>query len=154
MLGEEELAGHRGPHPRPVCGRQGSAGGKVGRGPERRVASCHFEPERADLAVNDLEWRPEPGHLLVVAWGEVGSCQLLLSQFGQRVQTKAEQGLHLLRGHRVTGGKSVDPIHAGTDPHPRGLSPFGVVGRQPNVTFLGRIQGCDLPGQVVVPGPG
>ena len=72
--------------------------------------------------------------------GEVRSFQLLLAELGQRVQTAAEQRSHLLGGHRVAGGQAVDPVHAGTDPHPRRLTPFGVVRRQPGVTFLGRIQ--------------
>ena len=37
---------------------------------------------------------------------------------------------------------------------PRRLTSFCVVRRQPGVPFLGRVQGCDLPGQVVIPGPG
>ncbi len=91
--------------------------------------------------------------LLEVAWSEVRSFQLLLAELGQRMQTAAEQRSHLLGGHRVAGGQAVDPVHAGTDPHPRRLTPFGVVGRQPGVTFLGRVQRRDLPGQVVIPGP-
>ena len=71
----------------------------------------------------------------------------------KRMQTAAEQGSHLLRGHRVADGQAVDRLQAGTDPHPRRLTPFGVIRRQPGVTFLGRIQGCDLPGQIVIPGP-
>jgi hypothetical protein len=80
-------------------------------------------------------------------------CQLALTQLGQRMQTTAKQGSHLLRGHRVAGGKSVDAIQAGTHPHPGHLTPLGVVGRQPDVTFLGRIQRRDLSGQIVVPRP-
>ena len=140
MLGEEELPGHLGPHPRPISSRQRSAGRQAGRRVDRRDASGHLEPERADVAIDDLERRPQPGRILEVALGEVGSFQLLLSELGQRVQTAAEQRSHLLRGHRVAGGQAVDPVQAGTDPHPRRLTPFGVVGRQPGMTFLGRIQ--------------
>ena len=154
MLGEEELAGHLGPHPRPLSSGQGSAGRKAGRRIDRREASGHLEAERADLTVNDLERRPEPGRILVVALGEVWSCQLLLAELGQRVQATAEQRSHLLGGHRVASGQAVDPVHAGTDPHPWPLTPFGVVRRQPDVTFLGRIQRSDLPGQIVIPRPG
>ena len=56
----------------------------------------------------------------------------------------------------VTGSptvKTVDPVQARTDPNPRRLTPLGAAGRQPGVTFLGRVQGCDLPGQVVITGP-
>jgi hypothetical protein len=70
------------------------------------------------------------------------------------VQTAAEQRSHLLGGHRVAGGQAVDPVQAGADPHPWRLTAFCVVGRQSGVTFLGCVQGCDLPGQVVIPGPG
>ena len=150
MLGQEELAGHLGPHPRPVCSRQGSARGQAGRRIDRPDASGHFEPERADDTINDLERHPQPGHLLEVAWGEVRPFQLLLAQLGQRMQTAAEQRSHLLGGHRVAGGQAVDPVQAGADPHSWRLTAFGVVGRQPGVTFLGRVQGCDLPGQVVI----
>jgi hypothetical protein len=66
------------------------------------------------------------------------------------MQTAAEQRSHLLNGHRVASGQAVDPLRARTDPHPRCLTPFGVVRRQPGVTFLGRIQRRDLPGQVVI----
>ena len=125
MLGEEELPGHLGPHPRPISSRQRSAGRKAGRRIDRREASGHLEPERADVTINDLERRPEPGHVLVVALGEVGSFQLLLAELGQRMQAAAEQRSHLLGGHRVAGGQAVDPVQAGTDPHP-GVSPRSV----------------------------
>jgi hypothetical protein len=140
MLGPEKVAGHLGPHPRPICSRQRSAGGKAGRRIDHRDAPCHFEPERADLAVNDLERHSEPGRVLVVALGEVGSFQLLLPPLGQRVQTAAEQRSHLLGGHRVAGDQAIDPVQAGTDPHPWRLTPFGVIRRQPGMTFLGRGQ--------------
>ena len=152
MLGEEELAGHLGPHPRPICSRQRRAGRQAGRRIDRREASGHFEAERADVTINDLERRPQPGRVLEVAWGEIRPFQLLLAQLGQRVQTAAEQRSHLLGGHRVAGGQAVDPVQAGTDPHPGRLTPFGVVRRQPGMTLLGRIQGRDLPCQVVIPG--
>jgi hypothetical protein len=90
MCREEELAGDLGPHPRPIGCRQRSAGGKAGRRPELREASCHFEPEGADVAVNDFERCAEPGRVLTVAFGEVGALQLLLSQFGKWVQAAAE----------------------------------------------------------------
>jgi hypothetical protein len=66
------------------------------------------------------------------------------------MQTAAEQRSHLLGSHRVAGGQAVDPVQAGTDPHARRLTPFGVVRRQPDMTFLGRIQRRDLPGQIVI----
>ena len=105
------------------------------------------------ITINDLERRPQPGRVLEVAFGEVRPFQLLLAELGQRMQTAAEQRSHLLRGHRVADGQAVDPVQAGTDPHPGRLTPFGVVRRQPGVTFLGRVQRRDLPGQVVIPGP-
>jgi hypothetical protein len=57
---------------------------------------------------------------------------------------------HLLRRHRIADGQTVDSLHARTDPHPRRLAPFGVVRRQAGTPFLGRVQGSDLPGQVVI----
>jgi hypothetical protein len=70
------------------------------------------------------------------------------------MQTAAEQRSHLLGGHRVTDGQAVDPVQAGADPHPGRLTPFGVIRRQPGVNFHGRVQRRDLPGQVVITGPG
>ena len=64
MLGQEELPGHLGPHPRPIRSRQRSAGGQAGRRIDRRDASCHLEPERADVTIDDLERRAQPGHVL------------------------------------------------------------------------------------------
>ena len=100
-----------------------------------------------------LNGTPSRATLLKVLNGEVGPFQLLLPQLGQRMQTAAEQRSHLLRGHRVADGQSVDPVQAGTDPHPRGLTPFGVIRRQPRMTLLGRIQRRHLPGQIVIPRP-
>ena len=51
------------------------------------------------------------------------------------------------------GAQAIGPVKPGTDPHPRRLTPLGVVRRQPGVTLLGRIQRRDLAGQVVIPGP-
>jgi hypothetical protein len=125
MLRGEELAGHLGPHPGPVCSGQGSAGGNAGRGVDRSEPSCHFAAEWADVTVNDLERRPEPGRVLVVALGEVGSCQLLLAELGQRVQAAAEQGSHLFGGHRVAAVRASIP--AKPEPiHTPGFSPRSV----------------------------
>ena len=66
----------------------------------------------------------------------------------------AEESPHLLRGHRIPGVQAVDAGHARADPRSRALSPFGVVGGQPDMALLGGIQRRDLPGQVVVPRPG
>ena len=70
------------------------------------------------------------------------------------MQTAAEQRSHVPCSHRVADGQAINPVHAGANPRPWRLTPFGVVGRQPRVPFLGRIQRRDLPCQVVVPGPG
>ena len=153
MRRKEELPGHLGPHPRPIRGRQRSAGGQAGCRIDRREAPCHFEAERAEIAINDLERRPQPSHVLEVACGEVRPFQLLLAELGQRVQTAAEQRSHLLGGHRVADGQAVDPVQPRADPHPRLLTAFAVVRRQTGMTFLGRVQGRDLPGQVVISGP-
>jgi hypothetical protein len=118
MLGEEELPGHVGPHPGTDCSGQGSARRQAGRRLDRPDAFGDLEAERADLTINDPERRPEAGRVLVVALGEIRPSQLLLPELGQRVQTAAEQCTHLLRRHRVAGGQAVDPVQAGTDPHP------------------------------------
>ena len=68
------------------------------------------------------------------------------------MQTAAEQCPHLLGGHRVADGQAVDPVHARAHPHAGSFTAFGVIRRQPGVTFLGRVQRRDLPGQVVIPG--
>jgi hypothetical protein len=112
----------------------------------------HLEPERADPASNDLERHSQPRRILKIPQGQVGSCQLLLPELGQRMQTTAEQGSHLLRGHRVAGAEAVDPVQPGTDPDAWRLAAFGVVRHQPGVTFLGRIQCRGLSGQIVITG--
>ena len=117
---------------------------------DRREASCDFDAERAGGAVNDLEWRPELGRILVVGLDQVGSSQLLLSHLGKRMRAAAEQCSHLLGSHWVAGGQAVDAVQARTDPHPGRFTAFGVVGRQSGVTFLGRIQSGDLPGEIVI----
>jgi hypothetical protein len=95
------------------------SGGGVGACVERRDAVGHLDPKRAQIVVDHLERRPQPRHILKILSGEVGSFKLLLPQLSQRMQTAAEQGSHLPRRHRVPSGKSLDPVHAGSDPHPR-----------------------------------
>jgi hypothetical protein len=153
VLGEEELAGHLSPHLGPICGRQRRAGGQAGRAVDRRDAFGHLEPERADVAIEDLERCAQLGHFLEVAGSEVWPFQLLLAQLGQRVQPATEQRSHLLRRHRIACGQAVDPLQAGASPHPGRLTAFGVVRRQTGMTFFGRVQGSHLSGQVVIPGP-
>ena len=63
MLGEEELPGHLGPHPRPIGSRQRSAGRQAGRAVDRGDAPGDLEPKRADVTVDDLERRSQPGSL-------------------------------------------------------------------------------------------
>jgi hypothetical protein len=118
---------------------------------DRGNAPGHLEPERADDTIDDLERHAQLSHFLEVADSECWPFQLLLPQLGQRMQTATEQRSHLLRGHRVAGGQAVDPFQAGADPDAWCLAAFGVVGRQPSVPFLGRVQGCDLPCEVVIP---
>jgi hypothetical protein len=153
ILSQEKLTGHRGPHPRPIRSRHRRARRQAGRRLDRPDASRHLEPERADDTIDDLERHTQTGHLLEVMWSEVRSLQLLLPQLRQWVQTAAEQRSHLLGGHRVADGQAVEPVQAGTDPHPGCFTPFGVVRRQPDMTLLGRIQRRDLPGQIVITGP-
>ena len=154
MLGSEELPGHIGPHPGPISSRQRRAGRQAGCRIDRRDAFGHLEPKRADDTINDPERHTQTGHFLEVADCECWPFKLPLAELGQRVQTATEQRSHLLRRHRVADAQAVDPAQAGTDPHPRRLTPFGVIRCQPDVTFLGRIQGRHLPGQIVIPRPG
>ena len=154
MLRGEELACHLGADPGPVRRRHRPIPGQTGRLVDGGDPFRHLDPERADVAVEDLERRPQPGHRQQVGFGQVRSLELLQSQLGQRVHTGAEQRPHLLRGHRVAGVEAVDAGHPRTDPHPGLLAPFGVVGGQAGVALLGRIQRRHLPGQIVIPRPG
>jgi hypothetical protein len=153
MLGEEKLTSHLGPHPRPIRGRQRRVGRQAGRRIDRANAPGDLEPERADDTIDDLERHTQTDHLLEVIWSEVRSLQLLPAKLGQRMQTTAEQRSHLLGGHRVADDQAIDPVQARTDPHPRRLTPLGVIRRQTGMTLLGRIQRRHLPGQVVIPRP-
>ena len=54
MLGQEELPGHLGPHPRPICSRHRRVGRKASCRLDRRDAFRHLEPERADVTIDDL----------------------------------------------------------------------------------------------------
>jgi hypothetical protein len=119
MLGQEELTSHLSPHPGPVSRRDRGVGRPSDGAVERRDALGHLKPKRAQIVVDNLERRPQPRHILKIPQSEVGSLQLLLPQLGQRMQTAAEQGSHLLRGHRVASGQAVDPIHPRPAPHPR-----------------------------------
>jgi hypothetical protein len=103
--------------------------------------------------VVDLERRTQPGDKLVVPAGQVRTFQLPLPLRGEGMQANAEQRLHLLRGHRISGVQTVDTSQPGADPHAGALTQLGVVAGERNVAFLGRIQGRDLPSQVVVPRP-
>ena len=150
MLGEEELPGHLGPYPGPVRGRQRCVRGKAGSAVDCGNAPGDLEPERADVAIEDLERRAQLGHFLEVADGECWPFKLLLAELGQRMHAAAEQRSHLLGGHRVADGQAVDPVQAGADPDAWGLTTLGVVRRQPGVPFFGCVQRCDLAGQVVI----
>jgi hypothetical protein len=119
MLSPEKLPGHLSPHPRPVSRRNRGVGRPSDCRVERRDAVGHLDPKRAQIVVDHLERRPQPRHILKILSGEVGSFKLLLPQLSQRMQTAAEQGSHLPRRHRVPSGKSLDPVHAGSDPDPR-----------------------------------
>src|SRR5215218_10968319 len=102
MLSDEEFMGYLSPHPGPVSRRDRGVGRRSDGGVERRDALGHLEAERDQIVVDDLERRPQLGHVLKVPQGEVWSFQLLLPQLRQRVKTAAEQGSHLLRRHLIT----------------------------------------------------
>jgi hypothetical protein len=125
MLGTEELPGHLSPHLRPVSRRDRGVGRPSDCRVERRDAVGHLDPKRAQIVVDHLERRPQPGHILKILSGEVGSFKLLLPQLGQRVQAAAEQGSHL---PAVTGSPAASPsIPSMPDPiHTPGDSPRSV----------------------------
>jgi hypothetical protein len=104
MFSEEELSGYLSPHPGPVGRRDRGVGRPSNRSVERRDALGHLDSKRDQIVVDDLERHAQPRRILKVLSGEVGSFQLLLPQLGQRMQTAAEQGSHLLRRHRVADG--------------------------------------------------
>jgi hypothetical protein len=154
MLGDKELPGHLSANPSPVPGRHRRITGQTGRLVDGRDPFRDLTPERAHLAIQDLERNPEPGHGQVVDLGEVRPRELLDSLFGEGVHTGAEQCPHLVRRYRVAGVEAVDAGHARTDPDPGLFAAIGVVGRQASVALLRRIQRGHLPGQVVIPRPG
>jgi hypothetical protein len=128
VLGPEELPRHLGPNPSPVrCRNLGIVRPTVHR-VQIGDPLGHLDLERRRL-IEVFERRPEPHHVLQVPQSDVGSVQLLQPGLGQWVHAAAEQGPHLLRGHRITGAQTVDPIHAGTDPRPRRFAAFGVIRR-------------------------
>src|SRR5512132_3694465 len=107
MLSDKELPGYLRANSRPVSRRDRGVGRPSDGGVERRDALGHLDPKRAQIVVYAPERRPQPRRILKLPQGEVGSFQLLLPQLGEWVQTAAEQGAHLLRGHRVARGQSV-----------------------------------------------
>jgi hypothetical protein len=153
MLSDKELPGHLRPDPGPVRRPDRGVDRLSDRGIESNDPLGHPDPERRRI-VHDLERCPQPHDVLEVLSSEVGAVQLLQPQLGQRMQPAPEQSAHLLRRHRVAAVHAVDTLHAGTDPHPRRLAPFGVIRGEPSVSLVGGVQGCDLPGQVVITGPG
>ena len=153
MLSDKELPGHLRPNPRPVSRRDRGVDRLPDRGIESSDPLGHLDPERRRI-VDDLERCPQPHDVPEVLSSEVGAFQLLEPQLGQRMQPAPEQSAHLLRRHRVADVQTVDSLHAGTDPHPGRLAPFGVVRGEPGVPLVGRVQGSDLPGQIVITGPG
>ena len=153
MLSDKELPGYLRPDPRPVSRRDRGVDRLPDRGIERSDPLGHLDPERCRI-VDDLERCPQPHDVPEVRSSKVGAVQLLEPQLGQRMQPAPEQSAHLLRRHRVADVQTVDALHAGTDPHPRRLAPLGVVRGEPDVSLVGRVQGSDLPGQIVITRPG
>ena len=94
----------------------------------------------------------EPGHVLIVAFGEAWPFQLLLAELGQRIRPQPNSA-------RICSAVTPSPVARPSIPaipepiHPRGLAAFGVVRRQPGVALLRRVQSSHLPGQVVIPRP-
>jgi len=103
---------------------------------QRRLdAFRHFQSERADVTINDLERRPEPGRVLVVPLGEVQSFHLLLHDVGhgcrpQPNNARIWSAVTESPAARPWIPSMPEPIHA-----PRVLAPLYVVRRQPGMTF-------------------
>ena len=72
----------------------------------------------------------------------------------KRITARPEQLLHLLCGHHIAGLKPVDTGQSRTDPATRRLALRRVVARQRSPALLGRIEGGDLPRQILIPRPG
>jgi hypothetical protein len=114
----------------------------------------YLDAEWADVAGVNLERRTQPGRRLHVCGGEIGGVNLLQPLVGEGMHAGAEKRPHLPSGDRIPRGKAINAGHTGADPGARSFSAFGVVGGQPDMTLLGSVQCCDLPGQIVVPRPG
>jgi hypothetical protein len=153
MLSDKELPGHLRPNPGPISRRHRGIDRLPDRGIESNDPLGHLDPERRRI-VDDLERCPQPHDVPEVLPNQVGVVQLLQPRLGQRMQPTPEQGAHLLRRHRVADLQAVDFLHAGTYPHPGRFAPFGVVGGEPGASLVGRIEGSDLPGQIVITRPG
>jgi hypothetical protein len=67
------------------------------------------------------------------------------------VATLTEQSTHVLGGDLVTAVDALQADQAGPEPPAGSLALLGVVGVQPDVTLVGRVQGSNLPRQVRVP---
>ena len=145
MLGGEELAGYLGAYPGPFAAWNRPIFGKAGGRAEFGDPPSDLDPKRRDVVGVDLERRTQPGDKLVVAGGQVRPFELLLPLRREGMQADAEQRLHLLCGHRIAGLQSVDAGQPGADPNPGCFAALGVVAGERDMTFLGGIQGCDLP---------
>ena len=155
MLGAKELPRHLGAHPGPVRRRHRPIPGQTGRLIDGGDPFRDLDPERADVAVEDLERCPEPGHRQEVGVGQVRSFELL--HVAARPAGAYRQPNSARICSAVTGSPAFRPsipAMPGPDPHPGLLAAFGVVGGQPGVALLGRIQRRHLPGQIVIPRPG
>jgi hypothetical protein len=153
VLRNEELPRHLGADPGPIRSRYGPVLGHPGGLVQRGEPLRHLNPERRHVRLVDLERRTQPGHRLVVQHGQVRALQLPLTLRSQRMQPGPEQRPHLLRGHHIAGVEAVDPDQPRAHPHPGSFPAFGVVRRQPEMPLLGRVQGGDLPRQIVIPRP-
>jgi hypothetical protein len=154
MLVSEKLSRNLGADPRPIC-----RGDRIVSQLFGRRLSCgnplrYLDAEGANIAGVNLERRAQPGRLPHLCIGQIGGVQLLQPLGGEGMHASAEEGPHLLRRHRMHGAEAINAGHPGADPHPRALTPFGVVGSQSEMAPLGGSQCRDLPGQIVVPRAG
>ena len=152
VLGGEELGGDLGADPGPVVDRHRGVPGEPAGPVELAEPAGHLDPEVRHLPVADRERRTQPQGGSGFAVGRVGWKRGEVVR-ADRGQPGAEQGLHLLGGHRRAGEVVADAGAAGTDPHPGDLAAFGVVRRQSEMPLLGDVLHRDLPGQVVIARP-
>ena len=124
MLGSEELLRNLGAQPRPHCRGDRTVSQLSGCLVLHGYPLSHIDREGAGLAGVNLERCAKLSRCLDVCVGQASGLQLLQPVCGEWMHARAEQSLHLLRGHRIPGAQAVDAGHARS--HEPGLSPCSV----------------------------